>query len=321
MNSRPPTGSDGAPPGPGNVLALLPMLVALADTGQVTAAAEVLGIRQPTLTRALQRAELSLGVPLHEKDGRGVRLTAAGEAFVPYAREALAQVEAGLAAAGAVAAPVRGRVSIAFQNILGEDLVPALVRSFRGDYPDVEFVLAQGARAHCLELLTAGRADVAFISPPPEDAGLSVVPLGADELVLVVPPDHRLARRATVQLSELADERFVLTEPGFGLRSAVQDLLRTVGIRATVAFEGQDIHTLVGLVSAGLGVTIVPRRNYPQDVRMLRIVGVRAQRDVVMIAPPEPSERPAVAAFRELVASRGAAIQAGFAGKRPGQAR
>lgn len=297
-------------------MALLPMLVALADTGQVTAAAEVLGIRQPTLTRALQRAEQNLGVALHEKAGRGVRLTPAGEALLPYAREALSQVEAGLAAAGAVARPVRGRVSIAFQNILGEDLVPALVRTFRADYPDVEFVLAQGARAHCLELLAAGRADVAFVSPPPEETGLSVVQLGADELVLVVPSAHRLARRATVQLSELAEERFALMEPGFGLRSAVQELLRTVGIRARIAFEGQDIHTLVGLVSAGLGVTIVPRRNYPQDVRLLRIVGGRAQRDVVMVAPAEPADRTAVAAFRDLVSSRGAVIHSGLTGRR-----
>lgn len=292
------------------------MIVTLADTGQVTLAAEVLGIRQPTVTRALQRAEEILGVALHEKAGRGVRLTAAGEAFIPYAREALALVEAGRDAAGAGAAPVHGRVRIAFQNILGEDLVPALLRAFRTEHAEVDFALDQGSRDHCLELLRTGRADVALVSPPPEEPGLAMADLGRDELVLVVPPEHRLAQRATAALSELAGERFVLMAPGFGLRPAVQALLRDAGIRPRIDFEGQDIHTLVGLVSAGLGVTIVPRRRFPESVRSLRIAGARAERRVVMAAPAEPLPSPAVVAFRDLVTARGPAIataQLGFA--------
>ena len=298
-----------------SILPLLPVLEAVADSGQVTAAADLLGVPQPTITRALQRAERALGVPVHVKDGRGIRLTPAGEALMPYVREALRAVEAGLSAAGAVAAPVRGRVRVAFQNILGEDLIPALVQASRKDHSEVEFALFQGARAHCMSLLTAGEADFAFVSPPPTEREktlneLEVVGLGADELVVVVPANHRLAHRATVRLAELAGESMVVMARGFGMRSAVRGLLDGAGVRTTTAFEGQDIHTLVGLVSAGLGITIVPRREYTANIRMLRIAGSRVERYVVMVALRDFPASPAVSAFRELVMARGSTIAA-----------
>jgi DNA-binding transcriptional LysR family regulator len=283
------------------VLSLLPAFVALADTGQVTMAADALGVPQPTLTRALQRAGSILGVALYEKAGRGVRLTPAGEAFLPFAREALRNVEAGMAA---VAAPLRGRVEIAFQNVLGQDLVPSLVGAFRADNPGVEFSLSQGSRSHCLGRLRSSRADIAFVSPPPEDEKLAVVRIGADELVVVVSRGHRLAGRTAVRLSEIAGDPFVLTAMGFGLRSTVQKLLEDAGVRPTIAFEGQDVHTLVGLVSAGLGVTIVPRRDYGANVTALRIQGVRAERQIVLTHCVDRPLGAAAEAFRSLVATR-----------------
>jgi DNA-binding transcriptional LysR family regulator len=289
------------------ILSLLPAFVALADTGRVTAAADALGVPQPTVTRALQRGGSILGVALYEKAGRGVRMTPAGEAFLPFAREALRNVEAGMAA---VAAPLRGRVDIAFQNVLGEDLVPALVGAFRADNPGVEFSLSQGSRLHCLERLRSSRADFAFVSPPPVDESLAVVRIGADELVVVVARAHRLAGRTAVRLSEIADDPFVLTAVGFGLRSTVQKLLEDAGVRPTISFEAQDVHTVVGLVSAGLGVTIVPRRDYPASVTALRIQGVRAERQVVLTHAVDRSLGAAAEAFRSLVVARGPGIAA-----------
>jgi DNA-binding transcriptional LysR family regulator len=289
------------------ILSLLPSFVALADTGQVTAAADVLGLPQPTVTRALQRAGTILGVDLYERAGRGVRLTPAGDAFLPFVREALRNVEAGMAAA---AAPLRGRVAVAFQNVLGEDLVPVLIRTFRADNPGVEFSLFQGSRSHCLELLHSCSAEVAFVSPPPVDRNIAVVRVGADELVVIVPRGHRLAGRKTVRLSEIAMEPLVLMAVGFGLRSTVQGLLDEAGINPAISFEGQDIHTLVGLVSAGLGVTIVPRRDYPADVTALRIQGVRAEREIVMAHSADRALGVAAGAFRSLVATRAPGIAA-----------
>lgn len=289
------------------ILPLLPSFVALADTGQVTAAADALGLPQPTVSRALQRAGTILGVALYERVGRGVRLTPAGEAFLPFAREALRHVEAGMAA---VAAPLRGRVSVAFQNVLGEDLVPVLIRTFRADHPGVEFTLSQGSRSHCLDLLRSSRAEVAFVSPPPADENIAVVRIGPDELVVIAPRGHRLASRKSVFLSEIAMEPLVLMAVGFGLRSTVQELLEHAGIHPTISFEGQDIHTLVGLVSAGLGVTIVPRRDYPAHVTALRIKGVRAEREIVMAYSADRALGAAAEAFRSLVATRAPRIAA-----------
>ena len=299
--------SDMSREGADRILSLLPAFVALADTGQVTAAAAALGLPQPTVTRALQRAGTILGVDLYEKYGRGVRLTPAGDALLPFAREALRNVEAGMAAASA---PLRGRVAVAFQNVLGEDLVPALIHTFRADNPGVEFSLFQGSRSHCLKLLRSSRAEVAFLSPPPTERNIAVARIGIDELVVVVPGTHRLAGRKRVRLSEIADESLVLMAMGFGLRTTVQELLDDAGIKPTISFEGQDIHTLVGLVAAGLGVTIVPRRDYPDNVTALHIQGIRAEREIVLAYAADRALGVTAEAFRSLVAVRAPGIAA-----------
>jgi len=113
-----------------------------------------------------------------------------------------------------------------------------------------------------------------------------------------------------VRLSELAAEPFVLMAAGFGRRSTVQGLLDEAGVRPTIAFEGQDIHTLVGLVAAGLGVTIVPRRDYPADVEAVRIHGRRAARQIALAYLPERALGAAAEAFRALVGARAPAIAA-----------
>jgi DNA-binding transcriptional LysR family regulator len=287
------------------VLAVLPVLVALADTGQVTGAADVLGVPQPTVTRALQRAGREIGAELYEKDGRGVRLSAAGETLLPYAREALRRVEAGISA---MTVPLHGRLSIAFQSSLGEDVVPALVDAFLSENPGIDISLAQGSRRDCLELLGSWRVDVAFVSPPPESVDIVNIDLVDDELVVVVPATHRLARRKAVRLGELAEDRFVMMASGFGLRSQVQSMLTDSGVDPDIAFEGQNIHTLVGLVSTGLGVAIVPRRKYRPRVVQLEIRGGRAERRIVMSRLVRRDVSATVQAFRTLAEERGSAI-------------
>lgn len=252
-----------------DVAALLPYLPALDAVGQtrhITAAAELLGVPQPTLSRALARAAAVVGTELVCKDGRGIRLTPAAEQLLPAARAALAQVQDGLNAVRSRRDEARGLVRVAFQNTFGEATLPLLIRRFTRDHPAVRFQLVQGARDFCLETLGSDDADVAIVSPVPEPGrDIDSAVLYREAVRLVVPHSHALAGRRRVRLADVGSEPFVMLERGFGMRSITDALCRRAGFKPSVAFEGQDSHTLRGLVGAGLGVAVVPpaRSDHP----------------------------------------------------------
>lgn len=241
------------------VLADLPYLLAVASTGGVTAAADELAVPQPTVSRGLARLAERLGAPVLERDGRGVRLTEEAEALLPHAERALAAVDDGLDAVRRRTGERADAVSLAFQHTQGRIVVPALVRALRADYPAALFDLRQGARDGCLEALESGAADAIIVSPAyPASTQVRTVHLYDEPLVLAVPPEHRLAQRRRVRLHEVASEPLLVMRAAFGLRIQVDDLLAEAGITPTIAFEGEDVQTLRGLVAAGLGVAVLP---------------------------------------------------------------
>ena len=146
---------------------LLPVFVTVAETEQVTVAAAILRMPQPTVSRALAALGRLLGSPVVERAGRGIVLTATGRALLPYARAGLDQIVAGVAAVGADDVVGAGEVAIAFQNMLGEAVVPALILRFRERFPAAVFALTQGSRQHCLTALDQGDSAVALVALRP----------------------------------------------------------------------------------------------------------------------------------------------------------
>jgi DNA-binding transcriptional LysR family regulator len=241
------------------VLPMLPVLVALAETGLTTAAADILQIPQSTVSRTLTRLGKELGVPVVERHGRTLRLTPAGEALVPHAAAVIASASAGVEAVRSQEAGARGTITLAFQSTLGERVVPALVKTFLQEHPGATFELIQTSRPRCLAALDDGTAEIAFVSPLAERSGLTTLRLHTEPLVLVVPRGHRLAIRPKVAFEEAASETFICMKPSYGMRTYLDDLAATAGFSPMIGFEGDDLATLRGLVSAGLGVSLAPR--------------------------------------------------------------
>ncbi|WP_051196447.1 LysR family transcriptional regulator [Jonesia quinghaiensis] len=258
----------------------LPVLAAFADTGQVTAASDVLGVPQPQVSRSLAAAEAITGIGLRHREGRTVTPTRAARELGDAANTALRLL--GDALAGLDSA-LRGRISIAFQHSLGEALVPSYIRDFTHAYPAVEFALTQGSRAECLAALDAGRADVAFIAVVPDALAHASKQVAVEELVLAVPRTHHLVGRDDVTSGDLASEHLIALRHGLGLRSTIDALLDRWGVSPRVAFEGQEISTVLGLVGAGLGVAIVPRRTYAHDVVLLPFRHRDASRPILLV--------------------------------------
>ncbi|MEI2269554.1 LysR family transcriptional regulator [Microbacterium sp. No. 7] len=168
----------------------LPLLDALGDDEHVTRAAEALGVPQPTVSRALRQLESRLGVALVARDGRGIRLTDAARRMLPGVRVALRAAQDALDSLD----DARSTVVLAFQNSLGENLVPRLVRRLREERPDIRVQLWQGARDGCLAELDSGRTDLAIVS-----GAAATHPSGEtlhlyDEPLVVVVPEGAPAR-------------------------------------------------------------------------------------------------------------------------------
>ncbi len=237
----------------------LEWLITLADHEHVTDTAAMLGVSQPTLSRALARIENELGARVFERVPAGVQLNPNGELVVAAARDMLARYEQLLAELSSRLDPDTGVVRLAFLDSMATSLVPQLLRAFHAHAPGIRVLLSQEPAHDIQRDLNAGSAELAITSwQPSGDFGW--LPLQQERLVLVVPPSHRLRNRKRVHVAELADDELVTTPVGFGYRSLVTGLLAEAGIAMKVSFESADLATIEGLVAAGLGVAIVPEQ-------------------------------------------------------------
>jgi LysR family transcriptional activator of glutamate synthase operon len=231
-------------------------VLAVADHEHVTDTAAILGISQPTLSRALARVERELGARLFERTVDGVHLTPVGRTVTVGAREIVARHDQLVADVRGELDPESGVARLAFLDSMATSLVPQLLREFYALAPRVRVLLSQES-AHELEAdLARGAVDLAITSVRPAGHGWHL--LQEERLVVAVPPTHRLAGRSRMRLADLAGEELVTTPRGFGFRTLVDGLLRDAGVLLDISFESQDLATIEGLVAAGLGVAIVP---------------------------------------------------------------
>lgn len=262
----------------------LPVIAAFAETGLVTGAADILGIPQPQASRSLSRLESVTGLTLRQRDGRKVSPTAAALELGNTARIVLDQLQVTLAN---MTTEFRGKIAIAFQHSLGETLVPAVIKKFVTEQPLIDFELIQGSRADCLSAVESGRADAAFIAVVPDSLLLRTQHIYTEELMLAVPHGHRLAERKSITAGDFAGEGLIAMRHGLGLRSTTDSLFDRWGINPPVSFEGQEISTVLGLVAAGLGVAVVPCRNYAAPVALLPFKAKDAHRPIIMTTSRE----------------------------------
>lgn len=279
----------------------LALLRAVAAEGNLTRAAQRIGIPQPTASRWLAELAEQVGAPVVVRDGRGIRCSRLGEVLATGAGQALAALETACRVVVEQADPDRGLVVLAFLHTMGESRVPELLRAFRVEQPRIRFTLRQGALEDTLGWLRAGAADLALTSPLPGGPDFGSAPVAEQELVVTVPPGHRLVRRRRVRLSELAGEPFIGLKPGYGLRRLTDELASAAGFVPELAFEGEEVDTLRGFVAAGLGVAVLPAAERATDDVVELSMIPRATRQIGLAWAAGRPLAPAAQAFRDFV--------------------
>ena len=279
----------------------LEWLVVLADQQHVTDAAAVLGVSQPTLSRALARVEHELGARLFERVPEGLVTSPNGDLVAAGARDILGRYQQLLLELETRLDPDRGVVRLAFLDSMATSLVPRLLRDFHEHLPGVRVVLTQEPAHHIQRDLDHGLVELAITSVQP-DGEYGWLPLQRERLVLIVPPSHRLRQRRRVDLAELVDDELVTTPVGFGYRSHINRLLAEAGVAMPVSFESADLATIEGLVAAGLGVAITPEQFAGLSGTIgLSISSPHARRTIGLTWRTDHPLDPAAARFRDFV--------------------
>ncbi len=278
-------------------LTQLRTFIAVAENGSVRAAAEQLHVSQPSVSGSLAALGEEVGVPLTEREGRGMRLSAAGEVFLPHAREALGLLEQGQRLARETADRTSATVRIAAVFTAAEFLLPPLLRRFREAHPDLPIQLDIGNRERVLEQLAAREADVGVGGHAPDDGMFEEHRIAANEHVVVAAPDHPLAGRPRIPLIDLAGETWLVREEPSGTRRLVDEYLAAAGLAPTSTTIGSN-SAIAAAAMVGLGVGIVPRVAVTHQIAS----GGLAELDVVPAVPSRdwfallPARRPSPAA-------------------------
>lgn len=236
--------------------------VAVAEAEHFTRAAEALGMAQPPLSQQIRALEAELGVDLFHRLPRGVRLTDAGHSLLEDARRLLQEAERAVERTRRVARGERGRLRVGMINSAPfHPLIPGVIREFRRLNPQLALTLDEGPTPDLAAAVRDERMDIAFVRPLLGDTrGLTVETLLDEPMVVALPAAHPLAKRARVPLLALSIEPFVLfpRTVGAGLYDAIIRSCLEAGFSPRVVQETSQVTSIVNLVAAGLGVSIVP---------------------------------------------------------------
>jgi DNA-binding transcriptional LysR family regulator len=241
----------------------LRVLREVATRGSFAAAAEALAFTSSAVSQQVAALERETGTRLVERGVRPVRLTDAGRALVAHAEAVLARLEEAQQELGEIAALRRGRLRLASFPTAIATLVPRAVALFRERHPDVELTVLDDHRQGLLPRLEHWELDLALIydheALPEAAVRLERTHLLDDPFDLIVPQRHRLARRASVALEELAGETWIGGTPDGAYARIVLHGCRTAGFEPRVVFGSDDYNAVQAFVAVGLGVAMLPR--------------------------------------------------------------
>ncbi|MGO9454851.1 MAG: LysR family transcriptional regulator [Candidatus Binataceae bacterium] len=236
--------------------------VAVAEELHFSRAAERPHMAQPPLSQQIRQLEDELGVQLFQRTRRRVQLTDSGRVVLEEARRTLVQADRVVSAAHRAAEGAAGFLRVGFSSSAPYTTLPAILRAFRAQFPGIALNLYERSTEEQIDLLAAGTIDVALVRRPVENAPESLVikTILREHLVLAMPADHRLRNRRSVAVRALANEPFILfpRHAAPGLYDQIDAFCRRAGFKPAVAQEAVQMQTIVSLVSAGLGVAIVP---------------------------------------------------------------
>ena len=254
-------------------LTQLEYLIAIADEGSFSRAAQRVGVTQPSLSQQIKRLEDELGAPLFDRLSRGVVPTQTGDKMLHHARRVMAEVaEAGRSVRDAHG-KIAGPLCVGAIPTIAPFLLPEVLPGFIAKYPGVELELVEDVTDRLVDLLVKGKVDVAVMSSLPDNHVLHLQKVATESLRVMVARGHRLATSKTgsvtntVSWADLQAERLVVLHEMHCLSGQVSQFCTGKGLHPPIVMRGSQLSTLAATVSSGLGISIVPQMMAEKDDR------------------------------------------------------
>ena len=281
--------------------------VAVVRAGNFSRAAEQCHVSQPSLSQQIMKLEEELGERLFDRTKREARLTRHGEAFLQRAVRILEEVDAAKREANDAKDLLSGTVTLGVIPTDAPYLLPGVMATVDKKYPGVEMIVHEEQTTRLLKMLHGYEIDLALASLPLEGEQLQIQPLFTEELLLALPPGHPLSRKAVVPDSELEQEHLIVMKEGHCLGDQVLSFCNRRQVRPKISFRSAQLETILALVTAGMGMSLIPAMAVSggkKHLPVLRSLGPR--KPVRSIVAAWPKHRPlgrAAGAFHKVLLS------------------
>jgi LysR family transcriptional regulator, hydrogen peroxide-inducible genes activator len=256
---------------------------AIAEKGSFSRAAEHCRIAQPSLSQQVLKLEKELGVKLFDRLGRSIHLSEAGRAFLPYARQILEQMETARSSIADKNSGLTGSVAVGVIPTIAPYLMPAHTAAFAQKYPEGKLRIVEETTPELIEGLRERSIDMAILALPLRRHDLEIFPIRTEPLFAVLPKSHPLASAESLALKDLRKENFVLLRDGHCFRDLSMATCKRARITPRIAFESGQFSSLLGMVAAGVGVSLVPEMavERKRGCRYVRLADPRTTRTIV----------------------------------------
>jgi LysR family hydrogen peroxide-inducible transcriptional activator len=268
----------------------LKYLVAVADYKSFRKAADATFVSQPTLSMQIKKLEDFLQVTLIERTNKKVLMTPIGLEIVSIARKILQDADNISTIAKAAKNPLIGELKLGAFPTLAPYLFPNIIVDIVKKFPDLKMLLVEEKTEILTNKLKVGQIDLAFLALPINEPELEFVKVFSEDFYLAVPKNHKLAKQKSVTTKDISDEKIMLLEDGHCLREQALEVCSTIGALEDKSFRATSLETLRAMVSAGSGITLMPKIAIKDDKNIAYIPfessknnSTKPQRDIALV--------------------------------------
>ncbi len=284
----------------------LTAFLAVAESGSFSTAAERLFLTQPAVSKRIAQLEQQLGTRLFDRVGRRIRLTEAGEALLPRARQVLLYLEDMSRAISNLTGTVSGTLRIGTSHHIGLHRLPPVLRRFSREYPDVKLDIHFIDSEEAWEAVLHGDLEMGVVTLPPQpDPRLHSQAVWQDPLVFMAAPEHPLARLDRVTLETLTGYSAILPSPVTFTRRIVESLFEEQALTLNISMSTNYLETIHMMVSIGLGWSVLPETMLDDSVVRLNVDTALPVRRLGVVTHPGRSRSNAAGAFLDILNSGG----------------
>lgn len=275
----------------------LRLVTAIADSGSLTRAAELVHLAPSSASHRLTQLEAALGVPLFGRHARGLTPTVAGESLLRHARQVFAQLEQMHADLAPYASGLHSQVTVFANTNAINCFLPEDLGVFLREHPQVRISLEEQPSPAIIGAVAAGQVDIGVVADEGGLAGLETRPYRRDRLVLIVPPGHRLAGPLAVAFADVLAEPFVCLHAGSAIHTFMMNHATRLGSRLDVRIQVRSFNAVCRMVAAGVGIGMVPRSAAAEGVTTVEITDDWAPRDLQLCFRSKETLSPAAVAL------------------------